>query len=449
MIPKIALFGVSLALLSSTPTFGQGSDACGSAQLIAGTGVFNFDNTSATTDGTSVSLCLAFGTSNIENDVWFEWASPLDSFYNIDVCNGQTAVDTKIAVYDGSCTGAVIACNDDSCGLQSMVAWAATASSTYVFRIGTFPGAVGGTGTFSLTESGPVQNPANGHYYQAIPQVSITWADADAAATASSHQGLAGHLVTITDQAENDFVFALGDVQNYWTGGYQDLNDPNYSEPAGAWKWITGEPMVYTNWLAGEPNNTGCCGSEDFMELLQGGSFGTTWNDVHPLEHSRGYVVEYDATAAGAYCFGDGSGSVCPCGNPGGTGEGCSNSTGAGATILATGSSSVSADDLGFMAAQLLPFQPALLFSGDNAVNNGDGVVFGDGLRCAGGAVKRLGVRNGDASGDASWGPGLAILGGWQPGDTKRFQTWYRDPGGSPCGSGFNLSHGLEVAFMP
>ena len=109
----------------------------------------------------------------------------------------------------------------------------------------------------------------------------------------------------------------------------------------------------------------------------------------------------------------------------------------------------VSADDLGFMAAQLLPFQPALLFSGDNAVNNGDGVVFGDGLRCAGGAVKRLGVRNGDASGDASWGPGLAILGGWQPGDTKRFQTWYRDPGGSPCGSGFNLSHGLEVAFMP
>ena len=80
MIPKIALFGVSLALLSSTPTFGQGSDACGSAQLIAGTGVFNFDNTSATTDGTSVSLCLAFGTSNIENDVWFEWASPLDSF---------------------------------------------------------------------------------------------------------------------------------------------------------------------------------------------------------------------------------------------------------------------------------------------------------------------------------------------------------------------------------
>ncbi|MAF64816.1 MAG: hypothetical protein CMJ84_04060 [Planctomycetes bacterium] len=446
---RVILLGASLALLNSTPVLSQGSDACGSAQPIAGTGVFNFDNTAATTDGTSASLCLAFGTSNIENDVWFEWAAPLDSLYQVDTCNGQTAVDTKIAVYDGACGGAVLACNDDTCGLQSQVAWTATAASTYLFRVGTFPGAAGGAGTFSLTESGPVQNPANGHHYLAVPQVGITWADAEAAAAASSHQGVFGHLVTITDQAENDFVFALGDVHNHWTGGYQDLNDPSYSEPAGAWKWNTGEPMVYTSWLAGEPNNAGNYGNEDFMELLQGGSSGTTWNDVHPLEHSRGYVIEYETTAAGAYCFGDGSGGVCPCGNPGGLSEGCGNSTGFGAMVAATGSSSVSADDLGFAGAQILPFQPALLFCGENAVNNGDGVVFGDGLRCAGGTVKRLGVQNGDATGDAAWGPGLANQGGWQPGDTKRFQIWYRDPGASPCGSGFNLSHGLEVAFVP
>ena len=36
--------------------------------------------------------------------------------------------------------------------------------------------------------------------------------------------------------------------------GFQDLNDPMYSEPGGGWKWITGEPWVYTNWLIGEPN---------------------------------------------------------------------------------------------------------------------------------------------------------------------------------------------------
>ncbi|MDP6989059.1 MAG: lectin-like protein [Planctomycetota bacterium] len=449
MTVRELLLGASIALLSQTTAHSQGSDACGSAQPIAGTGVFSFDNTSATTDGTSASLCLAFGTSNIENDVWFEWAAPQGSLYRIDTCNGQTAVDTKIAVYDGGCTGAVLACNDDTCGLQSEVAWNTTASSTYVFRVGTFPGAAGGTGTFSLTENTPVHNPANGHHYLAVPDVGITWAAAEAAAAASSHQGVPGHLVTITDAAENDFVFALGTVNNFWTGGFQDLNDPSYSEPAGAWKWITGEPMNYTNWLAGEPNNAGSFGSEDFMELLQSSSLGETWNDVHPLEHSRGYVIEYETTAAGAYCFGDGGGTVCPCGNPGGADEGCANSTGAGARVAATGSASVGTDDLGFQGAQILPFQPALLFSGDNQVNNGDGVIFGDGLRCAGGTVKRLGVQNGDSAGDAAWGPGLANQGGWQPGDTKRFQIWYRDPNGSPCGSGFNLSHGLEVAFVP
>ena len=28
--------------------------------------------------------------------------------------------------------------------------------------------------------------------------------------------------------------------QGVWIGLYQDLNDPAYSEPAGAWKWIYG-----------------------------------------------------------------------------------------------------------------------------------------------------------------------------------------------------------------
>jgi hypothetical protein len=40
-------------------------------------------------------------------------------------------------------------------------------------------------------------------------------------------------------------------------------------------------------------------------------------------------------------------------------------------------------------------------------------------------------------------------MGGWASGDLRRFQTWYRDPTGSPCGAGFNLSHGVEVTFTP
>ena len=148
-----------------------------------------------------------------------------------------------------------------------------------------------------------------------------------------------------------------------------------------------------------------------------------------------------------AYCFGDGTAATCPCGNGGGIGEGCQNSTGKGAVIGATGSQSVLADDFGIAASQLVPGQPALLFSANNQVQNGNGALFGDGLRCAGGSVKRLGVQQPNASGETSWSGGLSAQGGWAAGDIRRFQVWYRDPSGTPCGTGFNLSHGLEVLF--
>lgn len=136
-----------------------------------------------------------------------------------------------------------------------------------------------------------------------------------------------------------------------------------------------------------------------------------------------------------------------PCGNPGGAGEGCMNSTGVGGKLSAVGTPSAGADDLQFNAVGLRPNQPALLFAGLNQVNSGMGLTFGDGLRCAGGSVVRLGVSVPDASGAASWGPGLGAQGGWNAGDTRRFQAWYRDPVTGPCTTGFNLSNGYEVTF--
>lgn len=149
------------------------------------------------------------------------------------------------------------------------------------------------------------------------------------------------------------------------------------------------------------------------------------------------------------YCFGDGTGAICPCGNFAGAGEGCLNSSGRGALLTAVGSTSVSSDDLVMGASGLIPGQPALLFSAANAINSGNGIPFGDGLRCAGGGIKRLGVRVPDAQGQTSWGPALSGAGGWVAGDVRRFQAWYRDPSGSPCGSGFNLSNGVEISFQP
>ena len=98
-------------------------------------------------------------------------------------------------------------------------------------------------------------------------------------------------------------------------------------------------------------------------------------------------------------------------------------------------------------ACGLVPNQPALLFVGEAAIAGGNGFAFGDGLRCAGVSVVRLGVQTPDGTGSATWGAGLQSAGGWGPGDTRYFQVWYRNPTGSPCGSGFNLTNGLEVTF--
>ncbi|MCB9913540.1 MAG: hypothetical protein H6828_00155 [Planctomycetes bacterium] len=160
-----------------------------------------------------------------------------------------------------------------------------------------------------------------------------------------------------------------------------------------------------------------------------------------------GLARELAGVNATAYCFGDGSGTPCPCGNDASAPTGCLHSGGVGAALAAGGSSAASADDLLVLASGMTPGQPALLFAGLNATASGVGTQFGDGLRCAGGSVVRLGVRVGDASGAATWGPGLGVAGGWSAGDVRRMQAWYRDPSNSPCGSAFNLSSGLEVTF--
>ncbi len=158
-------------------------------------------------------------------------------------------------------------------------------------------------------------------------------------------------------------------------------------------------------------------------------------------------LLPYQGPVGTGYCFGDGSGTACPCANPGASDEGCANGSGVGARLTGFGSTVASVDDLTFTGTQLIPGQPGLLFSGMNAIGGGTGLTFGDGLRCAGGGITRLGVRSANAAGEATWGPNLGSIGGWQTGETRRFQVWYRDPAGTPCGSSFNLSHGVELTF--
>lgn len=149
-------------------------------------------------------------------------------------------------------------------------------------------------------------------------------------------------------------------------------------------------------------------------------------------------------------CFGDGSGAPCPCGNDGGAGSGCANqSFASGSTLAAAGTPSVSADTLVLLATGSRPGQPGLFFQGNQTLGAGLGVPFGDGLRCAGGSPQRIQVRTASALGVAQSTLPLALTGGVGAGQSRTYQWYYRDPGPSPCGSGFNLSNGLELTWVP
>ena len=145
------------------------------------------------------------------------------------------------------------------------------------------------------TSAQQVLNPSNGHYYEAVASVGISWTAAKALAESMTYLGRPGHLVTLTDAAENAWVYANlpPSLNRHWIGAWQDHNSPTYSEPAGGWTWVTGEPWVFTAWFTpGEPNNYN--GIEDFCALDHNLP---VWNDIHDAwSISAGLIVEYEPT---------------------------------------------------------------------------------------------------------------------------------------------------------
>jgi hypothetical protein len=152
------------------------------------------------------------------------------------------------------------------------------------------------------------------------------------------------------------------------------------------------------------------------------------------------------------FCSGDGSGAACPCGNVGDTHHGCANSiVTAGGQLTARGTASVSADSL-VLVGDDMPNASVLYFQGTLQVGGGSGVVFGDGLRCAGGTVNRLAPKLNSAHGSIypSVGDVPISIKGAVPanGGVRTYQAWYRNATGQ-CGSGWNLTNGVQVTWSP
>lgn len=448
-----------LLCATSNPLVG-GSDSCASPEEIIGEGSFAFDLTGATTgiEGQNESLCGAASGMAIERDVWFEWLAPTDGRVRLFTCD-LTTVDTKIAVYPGGgCPndGTALACDDDTCGSQSTVEWDAIAGTVYTIQLGNSPGAAPGSGTFELYVGGTAAN-------------NLALAGT-ATQSSTGYSGVPSHGID-------------GNTSGIWNNGScTHTNDLSNSW----WEVDFGGDCAISRILL--YNRLDCCQTRlsNFRVSVFSGStevFGQDYyagngyvpaNGVHRMlvppgtsgdrvrvgfnglnNDGNGYLtlaeVEVIAGSPGTpFCPGDGGGLMCPCGNDSiVAGAGCANSTGVGATLCGSGSSSLLADDLAFQATNLVPGQSALLFQGDVALGGGLGVYFGDGLRCAGGGVRRLVWSPVDAAGSATFGPGLATAGGWVSGNTKRFQVWYGDVLASPCGMSFNTTGGVEVVIVP
>jgi hypothetical protein len=122
------------------------------------------------------------------------------------------------------------------------------------------------------------------------------------------------------------------------------------------------------------------------------------------------------------------------------------NTVGLGAIIGSVGSNSIAAGTFDLVVDGCPPNSFGLFYFGTTEIL----APFGNGFRCVGGSTFRLGVIQADALGSASWHVNFGAapaLGQIDPGETWRFQYWYRNAAAG--GAGFNLSNGLRVRFCP
>lgn len=269
-------------------------DNCAAPKRL-GFGRIPFTTRNCNTDGPLlITECSDVQTGGaFTNDVWFVCTAPFDNGIAVSTC-GHAGFDTRLAVYD-ACNGMLLACGDDAFGCPggtSRTAFQGVAGESYLIRVGGKN--VWGDGEIDLSlvditqpwpttvaATWPASAGGNGHAYAVVSFPSPT----PFAEVADRATELGGYLATITSEAELSFVRSGVQIPTFGGSTALGLVQGAGAEPAGGWAWITGEPLVWTNWSVGEPNDAG---GEDFASIYPDGS----WNDQGEL---FGYaLVEFD-----------------------------------------------------------------------------------------------------------------------------------------------------------
>ena len=477
------------------------NDDCSIATAIAGPGVYPIDTTAATTTSPT-GTCAGIG-----RDVWFLYTAASTGTVTVNTC-GQVSGDSAIAVWadgtpSGSCPTTQIGCVDDFCGLQTSISFCSTAGTKYFFEIGSYAAGPGYIGTFTVGEvpsgGGPagctdqddgtsensVGLTAGGAvmwmvgFGAGVPSTSIS-----AVSTAYGTPLFPGGYVpqgpvtiAVYDDPNDDgdptdgvllssttATVAPGSVD---TDVFQTINLPSTVTANGLFfvtATVTHNAGEYPGPLDQSSGGGPTCGTggSNPGSWVCGNTSGTmnfnnlAANDVPPLDMDLiglpgNWLLRVTCGPGGppgtAYCFGDGSGTACPCG-PGAAGNGCPNSVNAaGANLAASGSAVVGADTLVLTGSGMPATATALYFQGNAQIS----VVFGDGLRCVATSVVRLGTKTNAGGSSAYPAPGdqpISVRGSCSPGDSRNYQCWYRNAAAFCTAATFNLTNGMNVVWQ-
>jgi hypothetical protein len=188
---------------------------------------------------------------------------------------------------------------------------------------------------------------------------------------------------------------------------------------------------------------------------------GLTYFNVHTVTNGGGEIRgQIDlAPDQSTFCYGDGTGTPCPCGNNSAVGdnEGCLHAPGIGGRLVGYAgpapAPSISNDRLVLHALRLPASTFILFFQGTLPMAGGLGVPFGSGLLCVSGTLTRMNIKatcNGQAGLPEPPDLPISVLGGVVPGPYF-YQGWFRT--NPPFCSGTNLFHnltnGVRVTWVP
>ena len=175
----------------------------------------------------------------------------------------------------GTTTGGFFPANRQTL-LQGIVQLTAGANTMRVSRSSAFTHIKGFSLVFVNSGVG-LLNPANGHRYEVI--TCGAWIQCDAAARAKG-----GNLVTIRNSAENTWLLA-----NIFNPS-SNVMFIGLFKTGSTWSWSSGEPIAFTAWLPGNPDNY--LGNQNYVHLSSGNLL---WDDVADAFYGAATqaIVEY------------------------------------------------------------------------------------------------------------------------------------------------------------